>query len=278
MKHTNIVVSMFLITVWTFLHSTDVTAQVQSVMTYNIRYGTAKDGDDIWNHRKESLAREIAFYEPDFFGVQEALHFQMVYLDSLLPQYSFTGVGRDDGMTEGEYSAIFYHTGRVKLLKAGTFWLSETPDKISKGWDAALPRICTYGHFEYRKRKKNKIWYFNTHFDHRGDLARIESVDLIIKKVNEMARTDEPVIISGDFNLEPESPPIQKMSKAFNDSYTSSKLPPFGPSTTFQGFDIEATSNRRIDYIFGNDHVEVEKTAILSTGLTVTSTQIIFQC
>jgi len=233
-------------------------------MTYNIRYGTAKDGDDSWEYRKESLAREMAFYEPDFIGVQEALHDQLEYLDEMLPQYSYIGVGRDDGKEKGEYSAIFYHTGRLKLLKENTFWLSETPEKVSKGWDAALPRIVTYGHFKYKKGKKKKIWYFNTHFDHRGDVAREKSVDLIIQKVHELANPKEPVLISGDFNLEPDSPPIHKMSNAFNDSYTTSKLPPFGPSMSFQGFDIEAKGNRRIDYIFTNDQVVVNKTAILS--------------
>lgn len=244
--------------------TTALLAQERSVMTYNIRYGTANDGEDIWDNRKESLVQEIAFYEPDFLGVQEALHSQMEYLDEKLPQYSYIGVGRDDGKTKGEYSAIFYHTDRVKMLDGSTFWLSETPDKISKGWDAALPRIVTYGHFKYKKGKKNKIWYFNTHFDHRGNTARIKSVDLIIKKVHELANHKEPVLISGDFNLEPDSKPIQNMSKAFNDTYTHSRVPAFGPSTTFQGFNIEASGNRRIDYIFTNDNVVVDKTAILS--------------
>lgn len=244
--------------------NTELAAQDRSVMTYNIRYGTANDGEDIWDNRKESLVREIAFYEPDFLGVQEALHAQMEYLDEQLPQYAYIGVGRDDGKTRGEYSAIFYHKDRVKLLNGSTFWLSETPDKISKGWDAALPRIVTYGHFKYKKGKKDKIWYFNTHFDHRGTEAREKSVELIIKKVHELANSKEPVLISGDFNLTPDSKPIQHMSKTFNDTYTHSRVPAFGPSTTFQGFNINAQNDKRIDYIFTNDNVQVLKTAILS--------------
>src|SRR5690554_236421 len=206
------VLSVFMFLVWGQSVSF---AQERSVMTYNIRYGSANDGDDSWDHRKENLAKEIAFYEPDFFGVQEALHFQMEYLDSILLQYSYIGVGRDDGKLQGEFSGIFYHTDRVKFLEKGTFWLSETPEKPSKGWDAALPRICTYGHFQSKKRKKVKIWYFNTHFDHRGQTARVKSVDLIIKKVHELADLNEAVVISGDFNLPPESEAIQKMSAAF---------------------------------------------------------------
>lgn len=233
-------------------------------MTYNIRYGTANDGDDSWQYRKDNLARELAFYEPDFIGVQEALHAQLEYLVEMLPQYSYIGVGRDDGKEKGEYSAILYHTDRLKLLKENTFWLSETPEKISKGWDAALPRIVTYGHFRYRKGKRKKIWYFNTHFDHRGEKAREKSVDLIIQKVHELANAKEPVLISGDFNLKPDTSPMQKMAKSFHDSYTSSELPPFGPSMSFQAFNIEATGDQRIDYIFTNDHIKILKTAILS--------------
>lgn len=246
------------------LNSTALSSQDRSVMTYNIRYGTANDGDDSWDYRKESLVRELAFYEPDFIGVQEALHSQLEYLVTMLPQYSYIGVGRDDGKEKGEYSAILYHTGRIKLLKESTFWLSETPDKISKGWDAALPRICTYGYFQYKKRKKDKIWFFNTHFDHRGHEAREKSVDLIIQKVAELADPNEPVMISGDFNLKPNTAPMQNMSRAFHDSYTSAELPAFGPSMTFQGFDINTTGDQRIDYIFTNDKIKVLKTAILS--------------
>lgn len=239
-------------------------AQERSVMTYNIRYGSADDGADSWDHRKENLAHEMAFYEPDFIGVQEALHFQLEYLDSLLTSYSYIGVGRDDGKEKGEYSAIFYHTERVRLLDNGTFWLSETPDQISKGWDAALPRICTYGYFQYKKRKKDKIWYFNTHFDHRGEIARVNSVDLIIQKVRELADLSEAVVISGDFNLPPKSEAIRKMSAAFNDTYTTSDHPPMGPTTTFTSFDINKEGGNRIDYIFTNDKIQTSKTAILS--------------
>lgn len=249
---------------FTILINAPVSAQERSIMTYNIRYGSANDGDDSWNYRKERLAQEIQFYEPDFFGVQEALLFQMDYLDSVLTDYDYIGVGRDDGMTKGEYSGIFYHTNRVKLLDQGTFWLSDTPNEVSKGWDAALPRICTYGHFQYKKRKKDKIWYFNTHFDHRGDVARVNSVDLIIRKVHELADLNEAVAISGDFNLPPESEAIQKMSAVFQDTYTHAQYPAFGPTMSFTSFDINASDRSRIDYIFVNDKIHVKKTAILS--------------
>ena len=253
-----------ILAIFSFIDTSVLVAQDKSVMTYNVRYGTANDGENIWDNRKESLANEIAFYEPDFFGVQEALHMQMEYLDRELPQYSYIGVGRDDGKTKGEFSGIFYHTDRVKLLKEGTFWLSETPEKPSVGWDAALERICTYGYFQYKKKKKHKIWYFNTHFDHKGDKARVESVDLIIEKVKELADPSEPIIVSGDFNLEPFSEPIKKMASVYQDSYTASGIKPFGPTTTIQQFNVDSDRRRRIDYIFTNDHIRVVKTAILS--------------
>lgn len=245
--------------------STPLIAQSYSVMSYNIRYGTANDGPDHWDNRKEKLTNEIAFYEPDFVGVQEALHFQMDYLKEHLPEYSYIGVGRDDGKTKGEYSGIFYHTGRVKLLEEGTFWLSETPDEVSKGWDAALPRICTYGYFQYKKRPRNKIWMFNTHFDHRGHKAREESVGLIVEKAKELSNPEEPILISGDFNLAPDSAPIQKMKEHFQDSYETSELPPFGHTISFNAFKMNPERGQRIDYIFTNKKVQVKKIGILST-------------
>jgi len=240
-------------------------AQDHSIMSYNIRYGTANDGPDHWDHRKESLTNEIAFYEPDFVGVQEALDFQMEYLKENLPQYTYIGVGRDDGKTKGEYSGIFYHTERVKLLDEGTFWLSETPDEVSKGWDAALPRICTYGHFKYKKRPRKNIWVFNTHFDHRGHEAREKSVELIVEKAKKLSNEKEAILISGDFNLGPESTPIQNMKKHFHDSYETSELPPFGHSLSFNGFKMNPERGQRIDYIFTNEKVKVKKIGILST-------------
>lgn len=238
-------------------------AQNHSAMTYNIRYNNVNDGEDQWDNRKTSLVKEILFYEPDFIGIQEGLHEQVQYLDESLAQYTYIGVGRDDGKTKGEYSAVFYHTDRVKLLEDGTFWLSETPENPSVGWDASMERICTYGYFKYKKGG-DKIWVFNTHFDHRGHEARKESAKLIIQKIEELATSGEPVLLSGDFNLAPETEAIQMLSKKFQDSYTHSGIAPLGPSGTFSGFDVNRENTHRIDYIFANDEVEIKKTAILS--------------
>lgn len=237
--------------------------QSQSIMTYNIRYNNPNDGENIWDHRKASLVKEILFYEPDFIGLQEAVEEQVQYIDQHLPQYTYIGVGRNDGQKDGEYCAIFYHKDRVKNVSQHTFWLSETPDQPSKGWDANIKRICTYGQFQYLKGRK-KIYVFNTHFDHRGHEARKQSAQLILTKIREITQHKYPTLLMGDFNLSPDSAPIQSLSSELQDSYIKVENPPFGPSTTFTGFDIQKEGGHRIDYIFGNEKIKFHKTAILS--------------
>lgn len=234
------------------------------MMTYNIRYDNPGDGENTWSKRKEFMSDQIAYNHPDVFGIQEGLHQQVQYLDSVFVDYGYIGVGRDDGKTKGEYSAIFYNKEKLQLLKEGTFWLSETPNKISVGWDAAMERICTYGLFE-NKFSKEKFWVFNTHFDHIGDLARVRSAALILEKVAELNSHNLPVIVMGDFNLTPESEPIKLLSKALNDSKHVSVAKPFGPSGTFNAFEFNKPVLNRIDYIFtSKDQIEVLKYAVLS--------------
>ena len=146
-----------------------VAAEAESLeaMTYNIRYDTVDDGDNAWDFRKARVAGLLSFYEPDVLGLQEAEYHQVRYLRDALPRYRYIGVGRDDGRTGGEFSAIFYDSGRLKLLEDGTFWLSDTPAVPSLGWDAALKRVCTYARFEDRATSR-QFWVFNTHFDHRS--------------------------------------------------------------------------------------------------------------
>ncbi len=232
--------------------STISSAQTYKAMTYNIRYGAAQDGENHWDKRKDFLKEQIVFYEPDIFGVQEALDFQVKYLDSCFTNYNYVGVGRDDGKKKGEYSAIFYNTDKFIVVKQSTFWLSETPDKISVGWDAAMERICTYALFEV-KNTKQQFFVFNTHFDHIGEQARIQSAQLIYKKVKELNTNNAPVLLMGDFNLEPTSEPIQFLSDKLNDSFTHSAQAPFGPIGTFNAFQFENPVSRRIDYIFTNN-------------------------
>ncbi len=236
-------------------------AQTYKAMTYNIRYGAAQDGENHWNLRKYFLKDQIAFYEPDFFGVQEAMHFQVKYLDSCFANYNYVGVGRDDGKEKGEYSAIFYNSDKFKALNQSTFWLSETPDKISVGWDAAMERICTYALFEV-KSTKQQFLVFNTHFDHIGEQARIHSAQLIHNKIKELNTKNAPVLLMGDFNLEPTSEPIQFLSDKFNDSFIHSVESPFGSIGTLNAFECKETFSRRIDYIFtSKNNIKVLKYA-----------------
>jgi len=239
-------------------------AQNLQVMTYNIKYANENDGVNSWSKRKDHLTGQIRFYEPDIFGVQEALLGQLEHLKRNLPNYNYVGVGREDGKNKGEFSALFYDVNQYKMLEEGTFWLSETPEKISVGWDAALPRICTFALFE-NKTTKQKFWVFNTHFDHIGEKAREESANLILAKIEKSNTANIPVILMGDFNLEPETKAIQLLSKKMNDSKRLSKNVVFGPKGTFNGYNFLQPVTRRIDYIFiSKGNLEVLKYAVLS--------------
>ncbi len=219
------------------------------VMTYNIKYDNVNDTVNNWNDRKASLVKLIEHYEASFIGMQEVLHNQLMYIDNSLTDFSYIGVGRDDGKEKGEYSPILYDTTKYKLLKGETFWLSETPDKISVGWDAALERVCTYGLFEDLTTEK-RFWVFNTHFDHIGELARAKSSELIISKIKELNTANLPLVLMGDLNLQPEETPIQFLKNALTDGQTASKKSFYGPTGTFNGFDQSMVLDRRIDYIF----------------------------
>ena len=233
------------------------------LMTYNIKYANENDAENSWSYRKDWITSQIKFYEPDIFGVQEALQVQIDYFSEHMPNYKHIGVGRDDGMKKGEYSAIFYNSEKFKVLENNTFWLNETPTKIKKGWDAALPRICTYGLFE-NKKTGEKFWYFNTHFDHVGVKARQESAKLIFEKITELNTQDYPVVLSGDFNLMPDTKSIQYLSEQMIDAKGAADLV-FGPEGTYNGFNFSEPVTRRIDYVFlSKNGFQVKKYAVLS--------------
>ncbi len=238
--------------------------ETTKIMTYNIKLDYPKEGKNSWDNRKDLIVGQIKFYEPDIFGVQEALPNQMQYLESTLVGFKYVGVGRDDGDNQGEYSAIFYNVSKFNVIESGTFWLSETPDKVTMGWDAVCNRICTYALFK-NKKTKEKFWVFNTHFDHVGKVARMESPKLILEKIKSLNSTHLPVILTGDFNLEPETENIKLFHSYFDDSKNISEIPPFGPKGTFNGFHFEKPVTRRIDYIFlSKDDFVVKKHAVLS--------------
>lgn len=239
-----------------------INAQDLSVMSYNIKLDFPKEGENSWTNRKPFFINLLKFHEPDILGVQEAMPNQMEDMDSLLTQYNFVGVGRDDGKYEGEYSAIFYKQNKFNVLKSSTFWLSQTPERVSMGWDAVCNRICTYALFK-NKTTNQKFLVFNTHFDHVGVQARKESASLILKKIKEINTHHLPVILMGDFNLEVESEAMQSILKSYNDTHTMANIS-FGPTGTFNGFEFEKPVTRKIDFVFASKNIKVLKSGILS--------------
>ena len=230
-----------------FLFTTVGVAQNLTVISYNIRYNSQSDGEDIWDLRKGELVAQINQHSPDSFGVQEATQIQMQYILEALPEYAYVGVGRDNGATKGEYSAVFYLKEKFKLLESKTFWLSETPEEVSVGWDAALPRICTYAQFKEHTTGR-VFWHFNTHFDHVGKAARANSALLIIEKIKSLVSTESVFVLTGDFNASPNELPITHLKNAFRDPLEYIELS--GPEGTFNAFNLQAPLDRRIDYIF----------------------------
>ena len=236
-----------------------------SVMTYNLRLDVASDGENAWPNRKEFLVSQIKFYEPGILGTQEGLPHQISFINAQLQSYEVFGEGRDGG-NKGEYSAIFYNTEKHELINHGTFWLSDTPDKVSKGWDAAYIRICTYGLFKDKKTKR-KFWVFNTHLDNKGEEARNKGMALIQNKISEVNKNhDYPVVLMGDFNSAPDSKLITHLKTHMIDTRDVSQESPYGSFGTFNGFNFCEPVTNRIDYIFISDgeKVKVTKYAVLT--------------
>lgn len=224
-------------------------SQDLKVMTYNIRLSVDSDKENSWNNRKDDALALMSYYHPDYFGVQEAIPQQMIDIKTNLKDYDFVGVGRDDGKNQGEYSAIFYDKNKLEVTKSGTFWLSETPEKPSKGWDAAYNRVCTYAFFKIKKTGKQFL-AMNLHFDHVGNVARVNSAKLILEKIKKLNPKNVPLTLTGDFNLTDDSEPIKIISKSLDNVFYHSKKTHYGPKGTFTGFDINTIPQDRIDYIF----------------------------
>jgi endonuclease/exonuclease/phosphatase family metal-dependent hydrolase len=239
-------------------------AQELKVMTYNIRLDVAVDGENAWPLRKEFLTSQIQFYEPDIFGIQEAKPNQVSDISTMLSKYDQVGIGRE-GKGKGESSNIYYKKDRFILKESNTFWLSETPNKISQGWDAAFNRVCTYALLKDKKTRKN-IWVFNTHLDHVGEIARTKGIELILSKIAKFNTKNYPVIFMGDFNSEPTDERIISLKTQMDDSRDISKEKPFGPIGTFNGFKYNEQVTLLIDYIFisKNNTLKVQKYGILS--------------
>ena len=218
-----------------------------TVMTYNIRYDNPGDSVNAWPNRKKKVFDLLKKNVPDVLGVQEALLHQLEDIKEAIPQYEYTGVGRDDGKQKGEYSAIFYNKERFYVVKSSTFWLSETPDVPgSKNWDAAITRVATWAKLLDTK-SNDTIIMINTHFDHIGKAARENSARIIKEKASVLAGA-LPVILTGDFNIEPTESPYQVITNGelynFRDSGVNDT------TGTYCTFKVNSDPCRRIDYIF----------------------------
>jgi len=240
--------------------------QEVKVMSFNIRLDVESDGENRWDARKDKVAGLMNYYEADFIGGQEVQHHQLQYLLSQLTNYSYIGVGRDDGKEGGEYSCILYNKEKFEPVQQSTFWLSKTPDSVSMGWDAACNRVCTYGLFRDKKTKQ-LLWVFNTHFDHMGVTARIESAKLITQKITELIKEKNyPVILTGDFNSKPDEAPAKFMTEHFVNARTAAKTSAYGPADTWNAFKFIKKPVGCIDYIFmsGGEKLAVKKFATIT--------------
>jgi endonuclease/exonuclease/phosphatase family metal-dependent hydrolase len=229
-------------------------------MTFNVRYGTAKDGDNHWEKRRELCASRVTAFDPDLLGLQEALDFQNAFILGKLPGHAQLGVAREDGKEKGEYTTLIYRKERFDLVESGTFWLSETPDAAgSKSWDSSLPRIATWAVFRDRKAGGRELVALNTHFDHRGVQARLESARRI-RAFLESKAAGRPVVVTGDFNAAPGSAPYQALAgPALADVFA--KLHPDPGIATGHGFRGERPG-ARIDWILASPHLVPRSAAI----------------
>lgn len=236
-----------------------------NVASFNLRYDNPQDGPNAWPARKEMVKALIRYHEFDIVGTQEGLAGQVADL-ARMEEFDHVGVGRDDGKQAGEHSAIFFRKSRFALLDKGDFWLSETPDRPSLGWDATCcHRIVSWARL--RERASGRVLYvFSAHFDHEGVVARRASSELLLRKIAEISR-GEPAICTGDFNSTPDTPQMRAMATTMRDAYQVSRTPPYGPVGTYNGFRLDAPRRDRIDYIYVDRHFEVLKYAALGDSL-----------
>lgn len=234
-----------------------------NIMTFNIRLDVKSDSLNGWEYRKDRVAKTVLVNNVDILGSQEVLHNQLMDMEKALPDYTWIGVGRKDGVEEGEYSPIFYNNKKFTEVGSGYFWLSETPMLAgSKGWDAACERIATWAKLKDNATGKT-FFVLNTHFDHIGEIARRESSKLIMEKIKLYTQKKQyPTIVMGDFNSTSESGAYKTITDVSNplhltDSRTiASKVN--GPNWTFHDFGRQPIKEREvIDYIFVNKDVKV---------------------
>lgn len=242
-----------------------VKAEELTVASFNIRYHNASDSvkGNGWKQRCPVICDLIRFNDFEIFGAQEVLHDQLLDMLTGLPGYDYVGVGRDDGKTKGEYAPVFYQKDKFKVLESGNFWLSEITDRPNKGWDAALPRICTWAKFKDRENGF-EFYFFNLHMDHIGVEARKNSAQLVLRKITEMC-DNKPVILTGDFNVDQHSPnyAVLEGSELLNDAYETAKVS-YALNGTFNNFKPDMFTGSRIDHVFVSPDFEVERYGVLT--------------
>lgn len=217
-----------------------------SIMSFNLRYDEPKDGVNQWENRKQASIKMFNETKPSIFGIQEGLHHQVEFLDKNLSNYKYVGVGRDDGRLAGEYSAIFYVTNRFEVLESGNFWLSETPETPSRGWDANNIRIVTWVKLKDIEKART-IYVFNTHFDHKGTVSQRESSKLLAEKIRNIENPSAPVFITGDFNMLFNNSKLRPITKKYASAQESSAIS--DGNNSFNAFG-KWVLNRNIDHIF----------------------------
>ena len=243
------------------------TGQTFRVATYNLRNANHEDSlaGNGWGKRCPVIGEMVHFYDFDIWGTQEGKNGQLQDLLHVLPEYSYIGIGRDDGKTVGEYSAVFYKKEKFALLKSGNFWLSTITDRPNKGWDAVLPRICTWGLFKEKKTGKT-FYFYNLHMDHIGKVARSESAKLILSRIKE-AGVKIPVILTGDFNADQNSDSykVLETSGILYDAYGLAKIK-LANAASFNDYGQRLEINERIDHIFLSNQFSAPRYGILTDG------------
>jgi len=247
-EYTCLLSKMLLINLLCFMSLHPVLSQSLEAMTFNIRFDNIDDGINTWSLRKNAVADLIKSHNPDIIGTQEGLVHQIEYLDESLEDYAYFGNGRDDGKQKGEYCAVFYHKRRWKLLESKTMWLSPTGEVGVSGWDAALPRVFTFG-ILCSLENQDTVFVINTHFDHRGEIARLNSAKLILDFISEKQTRGKTWIVLGDFNATPDEEPVKLLKEQLSSGcfYASDEHKEKG---TFNGFDPDIVTGRAIDHIF----------------------------
>ena len=235
-----------------------------TVMTFNVRYGTAQDGDNRWNSRRDLLFDVIRAQDADILGLQEALDFQVDEIVAAVPAYAVVGVGRDDGRRAGEYAAILFRKDRLRVAESGTFWFSDAPSVPgSKSWGNTITRICTWARFIDRDGRA--FWHFNVHLDHQSQPSRERSAELLRQRVEARSVPAEPVIVTGDFNVGETNPALASLRAAgFLDSFRVLH-PDERKVGTFTGFKIDNDIGEKIDYVLVQPGTTVHRAEIIRT-------------